>query len=259
MKRIVKEETTKWIILLIGLLLLFSAGRAQAAVCYGDAMLDWTSLSITTTGVSLEPLSTDVYAYAHAGNDQLDFDEATDTVVEATVPGATAQGSALDENFYVEASAYPGAGHSAYAYTNVYMEKVYTVAGTGSIEVSIPYVIESGMEMQNPMDTMHLYLGWDFWLEWYDNSGGWLNGIGDGDLITGDDYDPVTGRLEGEMNLLLNIDDMGEGDTIMISGTLLSDAAAETAVPIPASMLLLGSGLLCLVGIRRKSETKIVD
>lgn len=206
------------------------------------------------------------YAYGSANDGTGAFDEMEDDTDQsgahalASVSHANAQAFGLDDgivNATSEASSSSGASF-AYAEANASILGVFNVVGTGpsgigtgSLSISFDYLLSQGSHTETPYDFVSS--GTSVFLGIFLNPTGPDTNEGaqtDGDLIMIELNTPACMHksLQGMLSVSL---DFSAGDWGVVYAGVATDNFAST-VPVPASLLLLGTGLIGLAAFRRK-------
>ncbi len=255
MKRLMKGGTWIFSVFLFCLAMVFSAGSAGASALSGvTAYIDWDTLGIDMGNPSAT-LNWDYEewtAWAYASNDRgeevdnklIDYDYADASVTDAE---AEADGTSDRKKSYSQVDI-PGYDNEALAHSTLWYYAEFWISGGDSlVTFEVDYYLE--------MDTTTGGVG--DWAYGKGNAGIEIDNfvtyeyLGDSDDILGEAQngsiflDDREGRLE--VSAFFYEDDWGA-----FGMEVRSWAEAETAIPEPSTMLLLGSGLIGLAGLRRK-------
>ena len=234
----------------------FTAGSVRAALSSQSiSTIYWDTLSISAdSGMALQYIwkgdvseaeAWDAYsAYAY------DYEEADgwgDT--SATASLKTATGSAWTTEDTIGESVYADADAGSYAYAGRALE-FYVSSGSGTLTFSVEYELEQDMET----DTLGNYAEADAWV--------WL-GLYNLDKCTDDyrlvalnneiyDGDSLSESISGILFVSLSFD---EGESGWLDAGV-ENYASTCSVPLPTTILLLGSGLFGLAGFGRRKSKK---
>jgi hypothetical protein len=238
-------------VLLMILVLTLSGTAFAASIATSTAELDWDSLSLTNAMITYYYDYSYGYAYDNGTSAQEDkYDEGSGpptTYAYAQVGDTWARGqtspSLIEETVYARSENYIGANNYAYAYREAY----FTADKDGLVTAQINYLLSMLLSTDFSGDNANAYAGYYFELykeegngydeEYRDKQVGIVNRDGYSYYNTG-----TTPLLELPFKA-------GEEGVLYAEVYNCSNAYG---VPVPGTILLLGSGMIGLVGLRKR-------
>jgi len=176
----------------------------------------------------------------------------SDTQANRDIPGATAAAYTSDAELYESVSAtVDGADSQRWAQARADRWVYFEVKGSGSITLTADYTMYQQIDLDTENDW--IYADSEVWLELYNKNTDetlwdwrWIERELWG---AADETNEETGTLE----ISLDYSDGDYGYMWMgVYNEVWAYNGAPSPVPEPATMILLGSGLVCLAGFRRK-------
>lgn len=231
--------------LVLACAVIFSASSAFAyAVADSDAWLG----AATITGATV--IGTPVYtAWASASNDLGEYDTDEGSTAYAAVTRAIGEGYQSGGDPYEETWAQAN-GNGDWAEAKARSEVSYVLNVTDTLNVSQSWGYAQQLEATAEGDYAYAYSEAYFsifyaggWHDYTASITNWLNGPAD--LLTDSGQDSI-GFL---------ISDLDPGEYEVRAGVYNEAYASTSGVPIPGAIWLLGSGLVGLVGFRKKIKS----
>jgi len=241
----------------VWLLLMFSANSSHAvSVSNSTATIYWHTLYIS--GIDIEWIYKGSGSFAYAGDDW-NFDLASDTKdkwvdtsASASVTNATADAWTTDLELYGGGWASSTGPYEAYSDAATGRWGEFKALKSGDLTISVNYYLTQDLSTQYLGEwakggaSAFLYLSNKTKGDWAEDRGDLYNSVYDGDSGYWED--------SGTFTVTLSFDEGDEGE---FGANVWYDANVHS-VPVPSTMLLLGSGLagLGLIGRRFRKYKK---